>query len=197
MPTRLCRGLCRKQKSKRVEQARRLRARLRVGLSGSFALTLCLRTLSPRFVGYASSPHFVPTLCRKRKTGRLCGVPDQAFAKPLAAWTYRPRNTGRMPVPVRRQGGCKIFGGTGGASDRGRRSVAGGLLGLLGGLPFLHGHCRLLAVLFLDDQALHGCALSRAYFSKRAILCKRKSCGKWPKWPEPLGLILTHPPRLS
>jgi hypothetical protein len=28
-------------------------------------------------------------------------------------------------------------------------------------------------------------------------LCKRKSCGKWPKWPEPLGLILTHPPRLS
>jgi len=32
--------------------------------------TPCLRTLSPRFVGYASSPHFVPTLCRKRKSKR-------------------------------------------------------------------------------------------------------------------------------
>ena len=28
--------------------------------------TPCLHTLSPRFVGYASSPHFVPTLCRLR-----------------------------------------------------------------------------------------------------------------------------------
>ena len=32
-----------------------------------FALTLYLNTLSPRFVGYASSPHFVSTLCRPRR----------------------------------------------------------------------------------------------------------------------------------
>ena len=46
--------------------------RLRVGLREGFvcfALALCPRTLSPRFVGYTSSPHFVPTLCRKRKMG--------------------------------------------------------------------------------------------------------------------------------
>jgi hypothetical protein len=53
----------------------RLRARLRVGLSECFALTLCLHTLSPRFVGYASSPHFVPTLCRKRKSKRMFRLP--------------------------------------------------------------------------------------------------------------------------
>ena len=35
-----------------------------MGLSGCCALALCLHTLSPHFVGYASSPHFVPTLCR-------------------------------------------------------------------------------------------------------------------------------------
>ena len=72
----------------------RLRARLRVGLSGCFALTpclhtlsphfvstlcrirfvptLCLHTLSPHFVGYASSPHFVSTLCRIRFVPTLC-----------------------------------------------------------------------------------------------------------------------------
>ena len=31
--------------------------------------TLRLHTSSPRLVGYASSPHFVPTLCRKRRVG--------------------------------------------------------------------------------------------------------------------------------
>jgi hypothetical protein len=46
-----------------------------VGLSECFALTLCLHTLSPRFVGYASSPHYVPTLCRKRKSKRMFRLP--------------------------------------------------------------------------------------------------------------------------
>ena len=32
--------------------------------------TPCLYTLSPRFVGYASSPHFVPALCRNQR-GKL------------------------------------------------------------------------------------------------------------------------------
>ena len=50
--------------------------RLRVSLSVSCALTTpCLHTLSL----YASSPHFVPTLCRKRKSKRQkCIRPDQS-----------------------------------------------------------------------------------------------------------------------
>jgi hypothetical protein len=52
------------------EMAGGLSVGLCVGLSVCFALTPCLHTLSPHFVGYASSPHFVPTLCRKRKSKR-------------------------------------------------------------------------------------------------------------------------------
>ena len=44
--------------------------------------TPCLHTLSPRFVGYASSPHFVPTLCQKLKRVRT-GCLRLGFRKSL------------------------------------------------------------------------------------------------------------------
>ena len=56
-----------------------------MGLSGCFALTPCPRTLSPRFVGYASSPHFVPTPCRIRFVSTL-----RPYALSKAAGGRRP-----------------------------------------------------------------------------------------------------------
>ena len=47
-----------------------IKSGIKCGIKWVLRATLCLHTLSPRFVGYASSPHFVPTLCRKRKSKR-------------------------------------------------------------------------------------------------------------------------------
>jgi len=68
--------------------------------------TLRLHTLSLRFVGYASSPHFVPTLCRLRFVSTLCPyalskAEEQAaevFQTRLSRLRPRPRPRPRAPV---------------------------------------------------------------------------------------------------
>ena len=51
-------------------------------LSPHLVSTPCLHTLSPHFVGYDSSPHFVPTLCQKLKRVRT-GCLRLGFRKSL------------------------------------------------------------------------------------------------------------------
>jgi hypothetical protein len=72
----LCRLLCRKQKSKRVDEV----CRLRVGLSGWFKWELCTYTMSPHFVTTLCRLRFVPTLrpyalskAKDGATGELMG----------------------------------------------------------------------------------------------------------------------------
>ena len=117
---------------KRVDEAGRLRVRLRAGLSVCFALTLCPRTLSPRFVGYASSPHFVPTLCQKRKSKRLMVSQTSGTAAPQGRRRGRKADAccsfpsapvaSRLPCAVRpviRPGGALAASGPWRAAARG------------------------------------------------------------------------------
>ena len=79
-----------------------------------FALTLSPRTLSPRLVGYASSPHFVPTLCRKRKRKRMLRLPIRfrCALEPAGSAVLRklpPALAPRQPpaTPSTPSGACK------------------------------------------------------------------------------------------
>ena len=110
----------------------RLRVRLRVGLSGCFALTPCLHTLSPHFVSTLCRIRFVPTLCPYALSLRC-----HAFVPATRSLLMHLGACGLRGVLWVRMGWRTVPPGTSGSTFRPLRSLrmrlgARGLRGVLG-----------------------------------------------------------------